>query len=257
MGSDLRSPIGNAPVYHTTETASTMDDARRLVRGGAPSGTVVVTDFQSEGRGRRAGRVWHSAPNESLMFTLALERPDDPVTRSLVMAASVALVLEERFGLEVSVKWPNDVLVLGRKICGILADHETGWLYLGVGLNVRQASFPDELAPHATSIRLVTSAGAGSDQTGICKVSDTTLLLDLLERFRSLGDRWHDVLSARLWSRGELVEVVVPGGSPIRGRVTGIERDGRLIVSGDRVHRLAAGEVSLSRKASNENTPDV
>jgi len=246
MSPDLRSPIGNAPIHHTTESASTMDDARRLVRGGAPSGTVVVTDYQSEGRGRRAGRHWHSAPGESLMFTLALEQPKEPVTRSLVMAASVALVLEERFGLEVAVKWPNDVLVRGRKICGILADHESGWLYLGVGLNVRQASFPAELAPHATSIRL---ACAGSDRPEICKVSDTFLLMNLLERFKNLGDRWHDVLSARLWRRGEQVDVVVPGGSPIHGRITGIERDGRLIVSGDRVHRLAAGEVSLSRKA--------
>ena len=124
------------------------------------------------------------------MFTLALERPDDPVTRSLVMAASVALVLEERYGLEVAVKWPNDVLVLGRKICGILADHETG-----LALPRRRAERPPgELPRRARAARHVdpTRDGASGrrpvppawDDESWPELRDA-LLLDVLERFRA------------------------------------------------------------------------
>jgi len=226
-----------------------MDDARRLVAHGAPSGTVVVTDHQTAGRGRRAGRVWHSAARESLLFTLALERPDEPVTRSLVMAAAVVRLLEEEAELAVSVKWPNDVLAHDRKICGILADHDGRWLYLGVGLNLRQERFPAELEQAATSVRL---ASAGERRPSDPSWSDDEwsglrdrFLLRLLDLYADSRDRWHALLTERLWRRGEAVEVSSPGGARIAGTLTGIETDGRLIVTGEAVHRMAAGEVSL------------
>ena len=247
----IRSPLGagGAPVYLAAETTSTMDDARRLVAHGAPSGTVVVTDHQTAGRGRRAGRVWHSAARESLLFTLALERPDEPVTRSLVMAAAVVRLIEEEAGLAVSVKWPNDVLVHDRKICGILADHDGRWLYLGVGLNLRQERFPAELERAATSVRL---ASAGERRPSDPSWSDDEwsglrdrFLLRLLDLYADSRDRWHALLTERLWRRGEAVEISSPGGARIAGTLTGIETDGRLIVTGEAVHRVAAGEVSL------------
>lgn len=226
-----------------------MDDARRLVANGCPSGTAIVTDHQTAGRGRRAGRVWHAAPAESLMFTVALDRPEEPVTRSLAMATAVARLLEEEAALTARVKWPNDVLVDDRKICGILADHDGRWLYLGVGLNVRQERFPAELAQAATSLRL---AGAGMRRPGDPSWSDDEwpalrdrLLVRLLELYTDSQNRWHGLLSERLWRKGEAVEVVSPGGRRITGRLTGIEPDGRLIVTGEAVHRVTAGEVSL------------
>ncbi len=251
-----------------------MDDARRLVAHGAPSGTVIVTDHQTAGRGRRAGRVWHSAARASLMFTVALERPHEPVTRSLVMAAAVVRLLEEEAGLAVSVKWPNDVLVHDRKICGILADHDGRWLYLGVGLNVRQERFPEDLARAATSVRLACGtleqadrggerreagpAGTGRAPGGLswADVDWSPLrdrfLLRLLDLYADSHDCWHALLTERLWRRGEPVEVSSPGGARVAGTLTGIETDGRLIVTGEAVHRMAAGEVSLDRRARHE-----
>ncbi|MFW5716968.1 MAG: biotin--[acetyl-CoA-carboxylase] ligase [Spirochaetota bacterium] len=245
-----RSPLA-APVYHTEETTSTMDDARRLVRNGAPSGTVVMTDYQTSGRGRRAGRAWHSAPRESLMFTLALQRPENPVTRSLALAAALVKVLEEEMGLAAEVKWPNDVLVNGRKICGILADYDGEWLYLGLGLNLRQAVLPDEIAGLATSVALERgSALRGADPATVPVAwSDYRdgVLRSLLEWYVVVGESWHEVLSPRLRHRGEEVEVAVPGGESVRGRLVGIARDGRLMLENGGVHRVAAGEVSLYR----------
>lgn len=232
-----------------------MDDARRLVAHGNPSGTVVVTDHQTAGRGRRAGRSWYSPPRESLMFTVVLERPAEPVTRSLVMAAAVVRLLEQEAGLAAHVKWPNDVLVDDRKICGILADHDGRWLSLGVGLNVLQGRFPAELAQAATSLRL---ASAGKRRPGDRSWSDDEwpalrdrLLVRLLELYADSQSRWHELLTERLWRRGEAVEVVSPGGRRTTGRLTGIDTDGRLIVTGEAVHRVAAGEVSLYGRERN------
>ncbi len=216
-----------------------MDDARRLVRHGAPSGSVVVTDYQRAGRGRRAGRSWHSSPGESLLFTVALHRPPDPVTRSLVMAAAVVRILDE-LGLYAEVKWPNDVLVQGRKMCGILADHENDWLYLGVGINLRQQRFPPELASTATS-----AAIEAGDASRLPDRDD--LLVALLERYRACEPAWHAILSERLWKKGQRVEVVLPYGPTLSGRLAGIAEDGRLLIDAGDIHRLAAGEVSLGR----------
>lgn len=242
----LRSPVTEhgAPVYHLAETPSTMDDAVRLARRGTPSGTVVVTDHQSAGRGRRAGRVWQSPPCESLMFTLLLYRPTAPTTRSLVMAAAIARLLEEEADLEPEVKWPNDVLVGGRKICGILADHDGTWLALGVGLNVRQTRFPEEIASHATSlVRERPGHPCADSPWEKCR---NGLLSALLGGYARSVDDWHQAISARLWMRGREIALVSPDGSRRRGVLAGLDRDGTLLLrDAGGLHRIAAGEVSL------------
>lgn len=247
----IRSPLGegqhaDAPVYYLEQTDSTMDDARRLVQRGVPSGTVVMTDYQRTGRGRRAGRSWHSPPRESLMFTLMLHRPAEPVTRSFVMAAAICRLLERTAGLYAEVKWPNDVLVGGRKVSGILADHENHWLYLGVGLNVHQTAFPEGLAAPATSIAIETMSGAARPDSGPCDRDQ--LLVGLLSSYLRCQADWHRRISQRLWMRGAQVSVSVPYGTPITGRLVGVAEDGCLLIDAGEVHRLAAGEVSLTRE---------
>lgn len=142
------------------ELDSTMDRASDLARAGAANGTVVVADFQRQGRGTH-GRVWHAPSGTCLMFTL-LVRPNYPLDRlselPLRAATSLAELLGERFHLPATVKLPNDILIGGKKVCGVLCTSRvTGerldWVLCGVGLNTAMtlAQLP---SPNATSLRI-------------------------------------------------------------------------------------------------------
>jgi BirA family biotin operon repressor/biotin-[acetyl-CoA-carboxylase] ligase len=135
------------------ETASTNDEAAKLGRQGAPEGTMVGAERQSHGRGRR-GAPWHLGPGDGLAFSLLL-RPDfaRPLWPRLALAAGLAVCqVVERAGLAGAIKWPNDVLVGGRKIAGILVEAAANFVVVGIGINVNGLDFPDELSAIATSI---------------------------------------------------------------------------------------------------------
>jgi len=242
---DQRSPIGGAPLYYCEETETTMADARALSAAAAPDGSAVVTGYQLAGRGRRSGRTWFSPPGESLMFTLIRRSVAAPELHSLRMAAAVASLLEDRWGLAAQIKWPNDVLVDGRKLCGVLADYSDSVLTIGTGLNLLQQSFPDAIAESATSVWL---------SCGGCKVLPARprptalaeLLQALLECYGRLADRWHSVLTTRLLGQGEQIQVTLPDGNELIGTLEGVHRDGSLMVRKEKLYLLAAGEVSLS-----------
>ncbi len=178
------------------------------------------------------------------MFTIMLFRPPEPVTRSFVMAAAICHLLEREARLCAQVKWPNDVLVNGRKICGILADYENEWLYLGVGLNVHQRHFPDGFAAPATSIAIETAAADDSSDDG--RYGRDRLLAGLLGAYRLCEADWHERISRRLWMKGREVSLSIPCGTPVTGRIVGLAEDGCLVIDDGRIRRLAAGEVSLT-----------
>jgi BirA family biotin operon repressor/biotin-[acetyl-CoA-carboxylase] ligase len=217
--------------------------ARELVTSGAPSGTVIVTDYQSAGRGRLPGRQWVSAPGESLMMTLAL-KDNEPGPAPLRAGLAVARVLEETFGLAPSIKWPNDVLVGSRKVCGILCEYTDPWLFIGVGLNLLQQEFPPDLATPATSVRREIRPGSdihGDDDDGIDR---DDVLKSLLETLADQPEDWALQINDRLWRCGETVRLTEPGGSIVEGRLTGI--DGRGLLQIDRAgvqSSFAAGEL--------------
>jgi BirA family transcriptional regulator, biotin operon repressor / biotin---[acetyl-CoA-carboxylase] ligase len=170
----LRGRFGR-PYTFVDRCAST----QRLLDG-AGEGAVVATDEQTEGRGR-LGRTWHAPLGSSLLFSIVLE-PDVPADRlaelSLVAGAAVADALAARANVETTVKHPNDVLVGGRKVAGILAESADGRVVLGVGVNVAQSR--DELpVDTATSLAL---EGATVDRA--------ELLAEILERLESRYDRW-------------------------------------------------------------------
>jgi BirA family transcriptional regulator, biotin operon repressor / biotin---[acetyl-CoA-carboxylase] ligase len=137
-----------------------MTRARELAESGAPAGTVVVADYQSEGRGTH-GRTWLAPPGTCLMFTL-IARPDIPVATltdiPLRISESIAAFLRDEYGIDCVVKPPNDILVEGRKLCGVLCtSHLVGerleWLLVGIGLNTRM-SVADLPLEAATSLRI-------------------------------------------------------------------------------------------------------
>lgn len=141
---------------------STNDHLRQLSREGAPEGTVVLADHQTAGRGRR-GRSWASPPGVGLWFSVLL-RPSRPAREAplwaLLAAAAVRAAVHEVAGVAAQVKWPNDVVVAGAKLAGILAEMAgpaaRPAVIVGIGLNVNQeeGDFPPELRGRATSVRL-------------------------------------------------------------------------------------------------------
>ncbi len=230
---------------------STNDIARELAEAGAEEGTTVMALEQTAGRGRYARR-WHSPRGEGLYHSIIL-RPEVPPARAPVLGlvASVALAetLREDYGVEADIQWPNDVLVAGRKIAGILTELEVEedrikYVILGVGVNVNHASFPEELAPIATSLRR---------ETGL-----TYDLEGLRHRFFARLEHWYEVWKAEgetrilaryvelsSSARGQWVSVLC-GPRRVRGRTCGIAPTGALLVETEegRVEALLAGDVT-------------
>ena len=203
-----------------------------------PEGAVAVTDFQTAGRGR-LGRVWTAPPGTALLCSVLLRPPAGSriAQLSLVGGLAAAQAVEAALGRPAQLKWPNDVLVDGRKVAGVLAEARDGVVVVGVGLNVNQtaAELPADARIPAASLRSLDGAERDRD----------LLLADLLERLEAAYGSWlaHGLaaLHAEIASRDALAgrAVSVDG----RGaRALGIDADGRLILDSGPVE---SGEVVL------------
>ena len=219
------------PRLHLRVTTSTNDLARALAQDGAPHGTLVTAGEQRSGRGRQ-GRTWSAPAGRALLLSLVLRDPPP------LLPLAAALAVAEVAGPAALIKWPNDVLVDGRKVAGILAEgrpHE-GWAVLGIGVNValRVEELPAELHASAGTLGL-TAADLEPTLERLLAAIERALALDgaaLLAAYRA-----RDAL------RGQ--DVTWAGGS---GRASGIDDTGRLVVAladGART-ALSAGEVHLT-----------
>jgi BirA family biotin operon repressor/biotin-[acetyl-CoA-carboxylase] ligase len=192
------------------ETGSTNDEARKLGKTGAREGTVVVAERQTSGRGRR-GAAWVCPPGESLAFSILL-RPGEakPLWPRLALAAGLAVAEAlDAFGVEAGVKWPNDVWVRGRKICGILVEADADFAVVGMGINVNTGGFPEELEDIATSLRI---------ETGVNHQRED-VLSRVLTRFeirrRQIGAEFSELLqslSERCVLAGKHISLLTAGG---------------------------------------------
>lgn len=218
------------PRAHWRITSSTNDRARELAEHGAPHGTLITARAQSAGRGRQ-GRAWTAPPGRALLCSLVIRAPG----ALLSLAAGVAVA--ELAGPQAALKWPNDVLVGGRKVAGILVEGrpQQGWAALGIGVNVavRESDFPPELRQRAGSLGLDREAVEPSLRQ----------LLASLERWLAAVDaEVLDAVRARDALAGQRLSWA--GGS---GRGAGVDAHGRLLVAcEDGAHvALDAGEVHL------------
>jgi BirA family biotin operon repressor/biotin-[acetyl-CoA-carboxylase] ligase len=237
----MTSFLGVFPEVHES-LGSTNDEALRRAEEGAPQGLIVLTGHQTSGKGRM-GRVWFDQPGKSLMFSILL-RPPIPVAAypllSLALASSAAWTAGDLLK-DVTVKWPNDVLHGGKKLCGVLAESRSltpgqpPALVLGIGMNVsyRERDFPEELRDTATSLAIASGEDdieMGSLLSGILEHFKAELsvaynggpkaLLDLLRpQLPERGARVRIRLADRI-VEGEMVELIDTGALRVRDERT-------------------------------------
>lgn len=139
-----------------------VDSTNRYALDAARPGLLITAREQIAGRGRQ-GRTWFSPPGENIYMTLTLQNPDPRFC--LVTGVAVRAVLTGLLGgVEARIKWPNDILILGRKVCGILCEARGGIAALGIGVNVNQTEWPDELKHSATSLKIITGRKLALDE---------------------------------------------------------------------------------------------
>jgi BirA family biotin operon repressor/biotin-[acetyl-CoA-carboxylase] ligase len=241
------------PLRFCRTVGSTMDEARRLAEAGAPEGALVVADKQTAGRGRLQ-RAWWAPQGTSLLTTLVL-RPDlaPRQAQRLTMICSLAIcdAIEQLHGIDAAIKWPNDVLIRGKKVCGILTELgllgsqlEYALVGMGINVNVDLDAAPPLMAP-ATS--LLAEIGRPVSRLDLLVV----LLSGIERRYRALraGGSFHEEWSARLATIGEHVRVT-SGEEQWYGLAAGVDEDGALLIrSADgALQRVLAGDVTLGER---------
>lgn len=236
--------------YDTTD--STNNQARRLGEAGEPHGTLVTAETQSAGKGRR-GRSWASPSGSGIWMSILL-RPDLSPAHApmltLVAGLSMARAIEKATGLSPRIKWPNDLVLNGRKICGILTEMSTEveqihYVVIGIGVNANIDEFPPEIKDNATSLKLelgkaVVRAEIIAAFLEFFEKDYETFLKD--RNFRHLKK----VYNGMLINVGKPVKIMDPG-NEYTGTALGIDEEGRLLVEkeGGGVLAVSSGEVSV------------
>ena len=211
----------------------------------AGEGLVIIGEEQTAGKGRR-GRNWASPSGESIYFSILL-RPGIPAEAcsavTLVAGLSVAQTLRMLYGLDARIKWPNDIVVDGKKVCGILTEgilegNTLAGAVTGIGINVNNRSFPEEIAHRATSVRLEVQNAGKRNVTSEMTIDRAQLLASVLHNFRqryavfckdgSMGALREEYVSI-LAGLGSTVVIEDPAGS-YSGKCLGIDERGRLLI---------------------------
>ena len=237
-------------VHFARETDSTNLWIKRLAKEGAPEGTLALAEFQSAGRGR-LGRSWEVPEGTSVMMSILLRPKFEPQyapTLTLVMGMAVAKAVKN-LGFDVSIKWPNDVVVSHKKICGILTemgvrDGKIDYAVIGVGINVNIKEFPEEMADKATSLYL--ESGREFDRSQI-----PGLVMEAFEEYyekfaatcdlSGLKEEYESILA----NYNQPVRVLAK--EPYEGVARGITDGGELLVekTDGTIVAVSAGEVSV------------
>ena len=237
-------------VHFARETDSTNLWIKRLAKEGASEGTLALAEFQSAGRGR-LGRSWEVPEGTSVMMSILLRPKFEPQyapTLTLVMGMAVAKAVKN-LGFDVSIKWPNDVVVSHKKICGILTemgvrDGKIDYAVIGVGINVNIREFPEEMADKATSLYL--ESGKEFDRSKI-----PGLVMEAFEEYyekfaatcdlSGLKEEYESILA----NYNQPVRVLAK--EPYEGVARGITDGGELLVekTDGTIVAVSAGEVSV------------
>ena len=257
----FRGGIGDS-VVHLRETSSTMNVAKKMVKRSTDvrtlDGKVIIADDQYEGRGR-FGRVWDSEPGANLLLSVIL-CPRLALTGQITIMASLAaaMTVDELTDYRTAIKWPNDVMVRGKKICGVIAESfivgDSFAGILGIGLNVNWVPPRDRRRDYlATSVRELNGSSIFLDRVQALRSLLTHLneLYDALERGETIVPEWRQ----KLETLGEEIQVTMlnqgdsSAGESIHGIAEDVDEFGRLLIrepSGT-VRAVAAGEVTARK----------
>lgn len=253
IASRLKTKRMGKKICYFSQIDSTNQYAKRIGEEGAQDGTLVIADEQTAGKGR-SGRHWVTPPKTAIAFTLLL-RPSLPPSHismvTLVMGLAVCNAIQDLYGLSVGIKWPNDVVIGGRKICGILTEMSAEmdgvhYIVIGVGINTNLTAFPNEIKDIATSLQL--QLGHPVDRAEVL-VRVIELFEQYYETFEKDGDLRHlqDIYNRELLNMNEGVRVLDPKGE-YTGIALGIDPEGQLLVRRDdsgEVVKVWSGEVSV------------
>jgi BirA family biotin operon repressor/biotin-[acetyl-CoA-carboxylase] ligase len=237
------------------ETTSTNDIAEKLAHDGVKEGAVVFAESQTKGRGR-LGRKWVSPAKKGLWFSVLLRpqlRPAEATQLTVAAATALARAIQAQTELSPDIKWPNDLLLRGRKIAGILTEmsaevDRVRYIIIGIGLDVNQAAsdFPAEVRKLATSLKL--EYGEAVDRAELA----AAILLELdsdyaricAGEFAAVADEWE----SRCTTIGQNVAILV-GDRRVRGRAESLDDAGALLVRTEhgRIERIIGGDVTVEK----------
>ena len=242
--------VGNK-IYYFDSIDSTNNYAKKIAEEGEPEGTLIVADEQTKGRGRR-GRVWTSPKGSDIYMTLILKpeiEPNNASVLTLVVAMAVAKGIRDCTGLEAQIKWPNDIVIHGKKVCGILTEMSTqieyiNYIVTGIGINVHCAHFPKEVEDIATSIYL--ESGKRQNRAQLIEA-----VWEAFEEYYEIYLQTQDMrglvneYNSHLANMHKQVRVLDPI-DPYEGKAMGITEKGELIVDTWESRKLvSSGEVSV------------
>lgn len=243
-------------IFCFDEIDSTNLEARRKILKGHGNGTVIVSEMQSAGKGR-LGRHWESPKGTGIWFSVILEPGvslQETSQYSFVMAVAVAEAIRKVTGLPAELKWPNDILIDGKKVCGILLElvaelTQVQQLIVGIGVNANQemTDFPEDVRKKATSLAVVSGETVKRTEllgTILEKIQENCILLEK-KGFKEIRTKWMD-LSCVI---GKEVQVVKSGDVLLYGIAEGIDESGALLVQTESgTEHIIAGDVSLRAK---------
>ena len=257
---DLVSRLGKTKVIGRDvrvfeETTSTNDVVEKLARDGVKEGAVVFAESQTKGRGR-LGRKWMSPARKGLWFSILLRpglRPQQATQLTVAGATALWRAIESQTALRPEIKWPNDILVRGKKVAGILTElsaelDRVKHVILGIGVDVNQSAgeFPSELRKSATSLRIETGRLISRPElaVAILRELDSDYSRVSAGRFAAIADEWEEHCT----TIGRDVTIRI-GDRQIRGRAESLGEDGALLLRTDHGHleRISGGDVTLEK----------
>lgn len=257
---DLFSRLGRVKVVGRDirvfrETTSTSDVVEKLARDGVKEGVVVFAESQTKGRGR-LGRKWMSPARKGLWFSLLLRpklRPQAATQLTIASATALARAIQGQTGLQPEIKWPNDILIHGRKVAGILTElnaelDTVRYIIVGIGVdvNLNAGDFPLDLRKLATSLKIETNGLIDRAElaAAILRELDKDYARVAAGKFELLADEWEEQCT----TIGHNVVITI-GNRKVSGRAESLDSDGALLLRTEHGHleRIIGGDVTLEK----------